>query len=74
MGMVNASATDSLVPRLHVEAINLKPEAKRTYLLADVTENQIDIAVARIEFMGEIVWAPRYVERKTSSRCTASQR
>ncbi len=36
-------------------AIGLKPEAPRTYLLADGSEVQMDIAVARIELRGEIV-------------------
>ena len=53
--LVDTGATDSLVPRQHLEAIGLKPEAPRTYLLADGSEVQMDIAVARIELMGEIV-------------------
>ena len=53
--MVDTGATDSLVPRQHLEAIGLKPEGQRTYLLADDSEVEMDIAVARIELMGEIV-------------------
>ena len=53
--LVDTGATDSLVPRQHLEAIGLKPEAQRTYLLADGNEVEMDIAVARIELMGEIV-------------------
>lgn len=41
--MFDTGATDSLVPRQHLEAIDLKSEAKRTHLLADVTEIQMDI-------------------------------
>lgn len=53
--LVDTGATDSLVPRQHLEAIGLKPEAQRRYLLADGTEIRMDIAIARIELMGEIV-------------------
>ena len=53
--MVDTGATDSLVPRQHLEAIGLNPEGQRTYLLADGSEVEMDIAVARIELMGEIV-------------------
>ena len=42
--LVDTGATDSLVPRQHLEAIGLKPEAQRTYLLADGTEVEMDIA------------------------------
>lgn len=53
--LVDTSATDSLVPRQHLEAIGVHPEAQRTYVLADGSEIRMDIAVARIELMGEIV-------------------
>ena len=45
---------DSLIPRQHLEAIGLKPEAQRTYTLADASEIRMDVAVARIEFLGAI--------------------
>ena len=53
--LVDTGATDSLVPRPHLEAIGLKPEGKRVYELADGSEVAVDIAVAKIEFMGEFV-------------------
>lgn len=53
--LVDTGATDCLVPRPHLEAIGLKPEGKRVYELADGNELILDIAVARIEFMGEFV-------------------
>ncbi len=53
--LVDAGATDSLVPRKHLEAIGLKPEDGRTYELADGSQLRLDIAVARLEFMGEFV-------------------
>ena len=53
--LVDTGATDSLVPRQHLEAIGIRPEGQRTYVLADGTEIRMDIAVARIELMREIV-------------------
>ena len=52
--LVDTGATDSLVPRQHLEAIGIRPEGQRTYVLADGTEIRMDIAVARIELMREI--------------------
>ena len=53
--LVDTGATDSLVPRPHLEAIGLEPEGKRVYELADGSETAVDVAVAKIEFMGEFV-------------------
>ena len=53
--LVDTGATDSLVPRQHLEAIGLAPEAERTYVLADGSEIRMGVAVARIELMGEMV-------------------
>ena len=53
--LVDTGATDSLIPRQHLEAIGLKPEGQRVYELADGSELKMDITIGRIEFMGEIV-------------------
>lgn len=53
--LVDTGATDSLVPRPHLEAIGLKPKGKRVYALADGSEFVLDATVAEIEFMGEFV-------------------
>ena len=53
--LVDTGATDSLVPRPHLEAIGLSPRGQRVYELADGSEIKMDITVAEIEFMGEIV-------------------
>ena len=53
--LVDTGATDSLAPRPQLEAIGLKPEGKRLYALADGSEITADVAVAKIEFMGEFV-------------------
>lgn len=53
--LVDTGATDSLVPRPHLEAIGLQPRGERIYELADGSELSLDITVAEIEFLGEIV-------------------
>lgn len=53
--LIDTGATDSLVPGQHLKAIGLAPEAQRTYVLADGSEIRMDIAVARIELLREIV-------------------
>ena len=53
--LVDTGATDSLVPRPHLEAIGLGPKGQRSYELADDREIKMDITTADIEFMGEIV-------------------
>ncbi len=53
--LVDTGATDSLVPRDHLEAIGLRPKSQRTYELADGNELKMDITTGDIEFMGEIV-------------------
>jgi clan AA aspartic protease len=55
--LVDTGAIDCYVPAKHLHAIGLKPDGKRTYALADGTELALDIAVARVEFMGEVVGA-----------------
>jgi clan AA aspartic protease len=52
--LVDTRATDSLVPRPHLEAIGLKPEGQRVYELADGSELKMDITIGRIEFMGKV--------------------
>lgn len=49
--LVDTSATDSVLPKCHLEAIGLEPEEQRRYELADGSEVEMGIAGARIEFM-----------------------
>ena len=49
--LVNTGATDSVVPKCHLEAIGLEPEEQRRYELADGSEVEMGIAGARIELM-----------------------
>ena len=53
--LVNTGATDSLVPRPHLESIGLKPKGQRVYELADGSEIKMDVTTPDIEFMGEII-------------------
>ena len=53
--LVDTGATDSLVPRTHLEAIGLEPRGQRVDELADGSELVLDVTVAEIEFMGEVV-------------------
>ena len=53
--LVDTGATDSLVPRPHLEAIGLEPKGRRVYQLADGSDLVLDVTTADIEFMGEIV-------------------
>lgn len=50
---VDTGATDSLVPRKHLEAIGLTAKGNRIYELADGSETQLDVTAAEIEFMGD---------------------
>ena len=55
--LVDTGATDCLVPAKHLRAIGIQPESRRVYELADGSEIAMEIGIARIEFMGEIVGA-----------------
>lgn len=53
--LVDTGAIDCLVPRKHLDALNLQPLAQRVYELADGSAMAFDIGVADVEFMGERV-------------------
>ena len=53
--LVDTGAIDCLVPGIHLTEIGLEPKGKRTYELANGTEVVMDITVAGIEFMGDVV-------------------
>jgi len=55
--LVDTGATDCYVPAKHLRAIGIRPRGKRTYQLADGTEITLDIGVAQVEFMGDVVGA-----------------
>ncbi len=54
---MDTGAIDCMVPGNHLREVGIEPDGKRTYELADGTEVAMDVAVARIEFMGEFVGA-----------------
>lgn len=53
--LVDTGAIDSLAPRDALESIGLKAKGTRTYELADGGETQMDVTVAEIEFMGDLI-------------------
>ena len=55
--LVDTGAIDSLVPRDRLKQIGLRPRDQRTYEFADGREAVMDIAVAELEFMGEVIGA-----------------
>ena len=55
--LVDTGATDCLVPRQHLESIGLAPKGQRVYELTDGSEIRLDVTVAQVEFMGEIIGA-----------------
>ena len=55
--LVDTGAIDCYAPASRLREIGLEPRGKRTYELADGTEVALDIAVAQVEFMGEVVGA-----------------
>lgn len=71
--LVDTGATDCLVPRPHLEAIGLKPEGQQTHGLANGAELKLDIAVGRIEFMGEFV-AGTIIFRRGGRRAAPGRR
>jgi clan AA aspartic protease len=53
--LVDTGAIDCYVPGNRLHEIGIEPAAQRTYELADGSEIVLDIAVAQVEFMGEVV-------------------
>lgn len=52
--LVDTGATDSVVPRAHLEAIGrLASKGQRLYELGDGRETTMDVTTGDIEFMGE---------------------
>jgi clan AA aspartic protease len=55
--LVDTGAVDCYVPSKHLRAIGVQPEGKRTYQLADGSEIELEVGLARIKIMGDIVGA-----------------
>ncbi len=55
--LVDTGSIDCMAPGRYLREIGIEPSGKRSYELADGTEIKMDIGVARIEFMGEMIGA-----------------
>jgi clan AA aspartic protease len=55
--LVDTGAVDCMAPAKELRAIGIVPDGKRVYELADGSEIILEVAVAKIEFMGEFVGA-----------------
>jgi clan AA aspartic protease len=55
--LVDTGAVDCMVPGKHLRAPGLKPRGKRTYELDNGSEVTLNVTVAEVEFMGEMVGA-----------------
>jgi clan AA aspartic protease len=55
--LVDTGSIDCYVPGNRLREIGLQPVGQRTDEMADGTEVALDVAVAQIEFMGEVVGA-----------------
>lgn len=53
--LVDTGATDSQVPRRHLEAIGLRPLDSCDYILADGRQFSAEVAAAEFEFMGRLL-------------------
>lgn len=53
--LVDTGTIDCMAPAKHLRGIGIEPRGKRTYELADGTEIVMELGVASIEFMGEVV-------------------
>jgi clan AA aspartic protease len=53
--LVDTGSIDCMAPGKHLRSIGIHPRSKRTYELADGSEIKLDIGVASVEFMGELV-------------------
>ena len=55
--LVDTGAIDCLAPRPQLEAIGLVPKGERVYSLADGSAVRMEVTVAEIEIMREVVGA-----------------
>jgi clan AA aspartic protease len=53
--LVDTGATDCMAPAKWLKSIGIEPRSTRTYESADGSEIKLQIGVATIEFMGELV-------------------
>jgi clan AA aspartic protease len=53
--LVDTGAIESMAPAKHLRSIGIVPRTKRTYELADGSENVLEIGAAVVEFLGDLV-------------------
>jgi len=53
--LVDTGAIDCMAPGKYLHAVGILPRGKRTHELADGSEIVMEIGVATVEFMGEVV-------------------
>jgi clan AA aspartic protease len=53
--LVDTGAVDCMAPAKQLRAIGILPRSKRTYELADGSEIALEVGMAVIEFMGDMV-------------------
>lgn len=53
--LVDTGAIDSLVPRQRLEDIGVRPRGRRSYVLADGRRVEMEVGVAELEFMGDLI-------------------
>ena len=53
--LVDTGATDSIVPSQYLRMVDITPRGKRMYETADGRDIEMEIGVAQLEFMGEVV-------------------
>jgi clan AA aspartic protease len=53
--LVDTGVVDCLAPGRELRAIGIQPTGKRTYELADGSELALELGVAQVEFMGDVV-------------------
>jgi clan AA aspartic protease len=55
--LVDTGAMDCYIPSRHLNAIGIRPESKGVYELADGSEVVMEVGIARLEIMGEMIGA-----------------
>ncbi|MGO9115417.1 MAG: clan AA aspartic protease [Thermoguttaceae bacterium] len=55
--LVDTGAKDCFIPASRLREVGIEPRGQRSYELADGTELALEIGVAQIEFMGDVVGA-----------------
>jgi clan AA aspartic protease len=55
--LVDTGAADCYIPASRLREVGIEPRGNRTYELADGSELALEVGVAQLEFMGDVVGA-----------------